>query len=94
VASVLHQHPYEKGKLEGQLQGQLRGLVEGKSELVLKQLARKFGSLPPEIRQKIAGAKPHQIRQKIAAAEPHQLDLIAEGIFDFRDLGDVLRCLA
>jgi hypothetical protein len=82
VASVLHQHPYEKGKLEGQLQGQLRGLVEGKSELVLKLLARKFGSLPPEIRQKIAGAK------------PHQLDLIAEGIFDFRDLGDVLRCLA
>jgi hypothetical protein len=48
---------------------------------VLKQLARKFGSLPPEI------------RQKIAAAEPHQLDLIAEGIFDFRDLDDVLRCL-
>jgi predicted transposase YdaD len=94
VASTLYQHPYEKGRLEGQLQGELRGqlqgqlqgrllgLVEGKSELVLKQLARKFGSLPPEI------------RQKIAAAEPHQLDLIAEGIFDFRDLGDVLRCLA
>jgi hypothetical protein len=70
VASALYQHPYEKGKLEG------------KSELVLKQLAKKFGFLPPEI------------RQKIAAAEPHQRELIAEGIFDFRDLGDVLRCLA
>jgi hypothetical protein len=70
VASALYQHPYEKGKLEG------------KSELVLKQLAKKFGFLPPEI------------RQKIAAAEPHQLELIAEGIFDFRDLGDVVRCLA
>jgi predicted transposase YdaD len=78
MASELYQHPYERGRSEGKLEGK----IEGKSELVLKQLAKKFGCLSPEVRQKLAEAK------------PHQLDLIAEGIFDFRDLDDVLRYIA
>jgi hypothetical protein len=78
MASELYQHPYERGRSEGKLEGK----IEGKSELVLKQLAKKFGCLPPEVRQQLAEAK------------PHQLDLIAEGIFDFRDLDDVLRYIA
>jgi len=74
MESALYQRPYDAGRSKGKL--------EGKSELVLKLLAKKFGCLPPEIREKLGEAK------------PYQLDLIAEGIFDFRDLDEVLRCLA
>jgi len=73
MASALYKHPYEAGKLEGKL--------EGKTELVIKQLSKKFGLLPPDI------------RQKIGKAEQYQLDLIAESIFDFKSIDDVLRYL-
>ena len=73
MASALYKQPYEAGKLEGKL--------EGKTELVIKQLSKKFGLLPPDI------------RQKIDTAEQYQLDLIAESIFDFNTIDDVLRYL-
>jgi len=69
MASALYRHPYEAGKLEG------------KTEMVIKQLSKKFGLLPPDI------------RKKIGEAEHYQLDLIAEGIFDFKALDDVFKYL-
>jgi len=81
VASALYKHPYEAGRLKGKVEGKLEGKLEGKTELVLKQLAKRFGCLPPEI------------SQRIGEATPYQLDRIAEDMFDFRDLDDVLRCL-
>ncbi|MBS3946934.1 MAG: DUF4351 domain-containing protein [Dethiobacter sp.] len=73
MESALYKHPYEAGKIEGK--------IEGKTELVIKQLSKKFGLLPPDI------------RHKISKAEQYQLDLIAEGIFDFKSIDDVLRYL-
>jgi hypothetical protein len=73
MASALYKHPYEAGKIEGK--------IEGKTELIVKMLAKRFGLLPPEI------------RQKISRAEQYQLDLIAEGILDFKSIDDVLRYL-
>jgi len=69
MESALYKHPYEAGK------------IEGKTELVIKQLSKKSGLLPPDI------------RHKISKAEQYQLDLIAEGIFDFKSIDDVLRYL-
>jgi hypothetical protein len=40
-----------------------------------------------------SGLLPPDIRKKIGDAERYQLELIAEGIFDFKAIDDVLRYL-
>lgn len=81
MASALFKHPYEMGKAEGKLEGKLEGNLEGKTDLILKQLSKKFGILPLDI------------RNKIGEAEQYQLDLIAEGIFDFQSIDDMRKYL-
>ena len=57
------------------------GKLEGKTDLLIKQLSRKFGLLPVDL------------RKKISEADQYQLDLIAESIFDFKSADDTLKYL-
>ena len=57
------------------------GKLEGKTDLLIKQLSRRFGLLPVEL------------QKKISEAEQYQLDLIAESIFDFESADDTLKYL-
>ncbi len=85
MASGLYRQPYEtgkiEGKIEGEIKGKLEGKLEGKSDLILRQLSKRFGILPVDI------------RNKLGEAEQYQLDLIAEGIFDFQSIDDTRRYL-
>ncbi|MCW5935201.1 MAG: DUF4351 domain-containing protein [Fimbriimonadia bacterium] len=49
-----------KGKQIGKQEGKLEGKLEGKRELLIRLLARKFGSLSPEVKQKISAIKSHE----------------------------------
>jgi len=57
------------------------GKLEGKTDLLIKLLSRKFGLLPVDL------------RKKISEADQYQLDLIAESIFDFKSADDTLKYL-
>jgi len=57
------------------------GKLEGKTDLLIKQLSRRFGLLPVEL------------QKKIGEADQYQLDLIAESIFDFKSADDTLKYL-
>jgi predicted transposase YdaD len=97
MASALYLNPYEKGKMEGKIEGKLEGKsegklegklegktegkLEGKTDLILRQLFKKFGIVPLDI------------KDKIGEAEQYQLDLIAEGIFDFQSIDDTRKYL-
>jgi len=73
MSSGLYRQPYETGKMEGK--------IEGKTDLLIKLLSRRFGLLPVDL------------RKKISEAEQYQLDLIAESIFDFKSADDTLKYL-
>ena len=77
MSSGLYRQPYETGKMEGIMEGKL----EGKTDILIKQLSRRFGLLPVEL------------RKKISEADQYQLDLIAESIFDFKSADDTLKYL-
>jgi predicted transposase/invertase (TIGR01784 family) len=55
--------------------------AEGKADLVVKLLLKKFGHLPADI------------RKKIDEADQSQLDIIAEGIFEFQSIDDTRKYL-
>jgi hypothetical protein len=57
------------------------GRAEGKTELILKQLSKKFGFVPSDI------------RKKIDESSLTQLDIIAEEIFDFQSIDDTRKYL-
>ncbi len=57
------------------------GKLEGKTDLLIKQLSRRFGLLPVDL------------QKKISEADQYQLDLIAESIFDFKSADDTLKYL-
>lgn len=73
MASALYKTPYEAGKTEGK--------IEGKAEILIKQLTKKFGILPTDV------------RNKINKADVYYLDLIAESVFDLQSLDDALKYL-
>jgi hypothetical protein len=77
MASALYKTPYEAGKTEGKIEGK----IEGKAEILVKQLTKKFGILPTDI------------RNKISKADVYYLDLIAESVFDLQSLDDALKYL-
>ena len=57
----------EKSKLEGKIEGRIEGIAEGreegKAELVLKQLKRKFKTIPKEYKEKIEHLPENKIEQ-------------------------------
>jgi hypothetical protein len=42
--------------------GRAEGLAEGQAELILGLMERRFGAVPPEIRERLAGLSPKQLR--------------------------------
>lgn len=70
-----------EGRAEGRTEGRAEGRAEGKTELVLKQLSKKFGFVPSDI------------RKKIDESSLTQLDIIAEEIFDFQSIDDTRKYL-
>lgn len=52
----LTQPYYEKGKAEGRAEGRSEGKVEGEATLLERLLERRFGELPPSLRERILAA--------------------------------------
>jgi len=70
---------WQEGREEGIALGEARGQLEGKSALLLKQIALKFGPLTPST------------LAQIHAASPQQLDHWAERILTAPDLDSLMR---
>ena len=51
-----------QGAKEGRVQGAKEGRVEGQMELLLGQIEKRFGKVPPRIRKRLAELKPAQIK--------------------------------
>lgn len=77
---------YREAKAEGELIGETRGRSEGKAEgeagLILRQLNRRFGTLP-------AG-----VSERISQLTIEQLDELGEALLDFTSLSDLDAWLA
>jgi hypothetical protein len=68
----------ETGRAEGRVEGRVEGLAEGRAELLIKQLAAKFGALP-EVSV-----------QRIRAASVDELDRFGELVLSAESLDEVL----
>lgn len=68
MKSTLYREPYEKGIAEG--------VKEGKIDIVLKFLTKRFGLLPDEI------------KKEIRSLDVNSLDIILDKILDYKDLED------
>jgi predicted transposase/invertase (TIGR01784 family) len=73
---------YREAKAEGELIGETRGRSEGESGLILRQLNRRFGTLP-------AG-----VSDRISQLTIEQLDELGEALLDFTSLSDLEAWLA
>jgi predicted transposase/invertase (TIGR01784 family) len=67
----------ETAREEGIQEGKAQGIQEGKRSLLLKQLSRKLGTIPDEIKVLL-----HQIA-------PDRLDTLSETLFDLENLADL-----
>ena len=67
-----------QGQAEGLAQGQAQGLVRGRAELVLRQLARRFGELP------------EALQTSLRHASIEELDRIGERLLTARSLEEAL----
>lgn len=68
---------FGQGRAEGQVEGRIEGRASGRIELLLRQLTRRFGNLPPAV---------HGHLEQASLAE---LDTYAERILDAATLEDV-----
>jgi hypothetical protein len=68
-----------KGRQEGELKGELRGILKGESTLLIRQLERRFGTLPG------------WAQDRIAAADGAALEDWSLRVLDAASLDDVLR---
>ena len=48
---------------EGLLQGLRQGRVEGQVEILLSQIQKRFGRIPPVVAQRLAALKPAQLKR-------------------------------
>lgn len=69
----------EDGVLEGIREGKKEGKKEGKSDILLKQLTKKFGKVPKDY------------GDKIKELSDETIDIIALEIFDMKDIKDIER---
>ena len=58
-------------------EGKELGFEEGKATLLMKQINKRFGRIPPSL------------EHKLRAAKPEIADQFGESLFDFRSLEDV-----
>ena len=49
------------GLAEGRVKGRVQGRVEGQMELLLGLVGKRFGSVPPRVRKRLAALKPDQL---------------------------------
>jgi predicted transposase YdaD len=75
--SVIYQEILEEGKQEGEQIGELRGKQIGERRLVIRQLTRRVGELPPDI-----GAQ-------LANLSLEELENLGEALLDFTSLLDL-----
>ncbi|MEW6168599.1 MAG: DUF4351 domain-containing protein, partial [Pseudomonadota bacterium] len=68
----------QQGLEKGMQQGLQQGLQQGEAAVLLRQLTRKFGELPP------------QVRRRIESADAETLLLWSERVLDATTLDDVL----
>ncbi|MEG3895542.1 MULTISPECIES: Rpn family recombination-promoting nuclease/putative transposase [unclassified Microcoleus] len=68
-----------KGMQEGRQEGRQEGLIEGQTALILRQIARRTGEIPPEIQTRIQQLSPEQLNDlgEILLDFTSQEDLIA-----------------
>ncbi|HIK36032.1 MAG TPA: Rpn family recombination-promoting nuclease/putative transposase [Thermosynechococcus sp. M98_K2018_005] len=67
----------QEGRKEGLQEGLQQGLQQGEAAIVLRQLRRRFGSVPSDL------------EERIRQLSPHQIEALAEALLDFTDLGAV-----
>jgi predicted transposase/invertase (TIGR01784 family) len=83
--SVIYQEWREEflneGRLQGRLQGRQEGRQEGERSLVMRQLFRKIGAIPPELE--------HQIKSLSVS----QLDALGEALLEFSTSTDLAQWL-
>jgi len=70
-----------KGMQEGRQEGRQEGLIEGQTALILRQIARRTGEIPPEIQTRI---------QQLSL---EQLDDLGEVLLDFTSQEDLIAWL-
>ncbi|WP_298977555.1 DUF4351 domain-containing protein, partial [uncultured Thermosynechococcus sp.] len=68
---------YQEVYAEGRQEGLQQGLQQGEAAVVLRQLRRRFGSLPNEL------------EEGIRRLSPDQIEALAEALLDFTDLEEV-----
>lgn len=67
----------EKGRIEGRHEGKIEGTIEGQTEILLKQLRKRFSEIPVDM----------EIRIKKIPGD--KLEQLAEAIFDLKTIDDV-----
>lgn len=75
--STMYQSILREGRAEGLEQGLIQGRAAGERAIVLKLLARKLGSLSPEVTAKV----------NVLSLE--RLEALAEALLDFTSVGDL-----
>lgn len=71
----------EQGIAEGITQGIAQGVTQGERSLILRQLTRRLGDIPEEL------------RSRIAELPLEQLDILGEALLDFRGMDDLTNWL-
>jgi predicted transposase YdaD len=77
VIETAREEGIQEGKAQGIQEGKAQGVQEGKRSLLLKQLSRKLGTIPDEIKVLL-----HQLA-------PELLDVLSEALFDLESLEDL-----
>jgi predicted transposase YdaD len=80
--SPLAQELFREGQLEGQREGRVEGQLEGELTLVLRQLARRVGTLDESLVQRVRGLS------------LEELERLGEALLDFSDVSDLQGWLA
>ncbi|WNC85771.1 Rpn family recombination-promoting nuclease/putative transposase [Thermosynechococcus sp. QKsg1] len=70
-----------QGREEGREEGRQQGLQQGEAAVVLRQLRRRFGSVP------------NDLEERIRQLSPDQIEALAEALLDFTDLEAVFAWL-
>ena len=68
---------YDQGLAEGEARGEARGKAEGEAKMFARLLEKRFGAIPPPL------------RERIFAADKSSLEAWSERLFDARDLRSV-----
>ena len=68
---------YDQGLAEGEARGEARGKAEGEAKMFARLLEKRFGAIPPSL------------RERIFAADTSSLEAWSERLFDARDLRSV-----